>query len=350
MLNKNLVVKGISGESTEDESLIMNSWLNRKRANKRYFDEIEYTWRASGIARKILPEGSRRVLYKILKIAAIFFLAITSSWAAFNFLNIKPPDNSPAHNQIMTTKGQKSQITLSDGTRVWLNSETVLEYPAAFNGNQREVFLAGEAFFEVQKKDNKIPFLVKTSDIDIEVLGSSFNVMAYSDEEIIETTVVEGSVSLVRKGLKLSADQNVVLKQNEKATLIKKGSRILPSEVQIGKPTIVKNEKTGESNSPAGIEQIIISSNVNIELHTAWKDDVLVFQSEKFENLAHKLERWYDVKIHIQNEELKNYRYTGKFTHKETLNKVFEILNLTTPIKFTFNQNDLYIEQVTSDG
>jgi ferric-dicitrate binding protein FerR (iron transport regulator) len=304
----------------------------------------------NNLTRKILTKGSRRVLYKILKIASIFFLAITSSWAAFNFLNIKPSDDSHAYNQIMTTNGQKSQITLSEGTRVWLNSQTVLKYPSAFNETQREVFLEGEAFFEVQKKDNKTPFIVKTSEIDIKVLGSSFNVMAYSDEDIIETTVIEGTVSLVGKGLKLSSDQNVNLKPNEKATLIMKGSQVLPSEVENDKPTIVKSDKTGASNSPVGIEQIIISSNVNIELHTAWKDDVLVFQSEKFENIAHKLERWYDVQIHIQNEELKDNRYTGKFTHKETLNQVFEILNLTTPIKYTFKQNDLYIDKVTGDG
>ena len=384
MVNKELVIKFLAGESTEEERLVINQWLNKKPENKKYFDEIEFLWKASGIAQEdcednkkndwniilgkigkteeyhslkskdkqtetpnILPIGSRKVLYNMLKIAAIFFLAFASSWAAFYFLNKKPYANSLAYNQIITTKGQKSQIILSDGTKVWLNSETVLKYPTAFNENQREVFLEGEAFFEVQKKDNEIPFLVKTSDIDIEVLGTSFNVMAYSDEETIETTLVEGSINLIRKGLKPLPDQNVILKPNQKVTLIKKGSRVILSEVEIDKPTLVKRDKTAESQSSDGKEQILISSKVNIELHTAWKDDLLVFQSETFENIAYKLERWYDVKIHIQNEELKDYRYTGKFTHKETLNQVMEIINLTTPINYTFKQNDLYIKKDT---
>jgi ferric-dicitrate binding protein FerR (iron transport regulator) len=384
MVSKELVIKYLAGESTEAERLIINQWLNKKAENKRNFDEIEFLWKASGIARedcednkkndwniilgkigmteeyhslkskdkqtespKVLPIGSGKVIYNMLKIAAIFILAFASSWAAFYFLNKKPYADSFAYNQVMTTKGQKSQIILSDGTKVWLNSETVLKYPTAFNGDQREVFLEGEAFFEVQKKDSKIPFLVKTSDIDIEVLGTSFNVMAYSDEETIETTLVEGSINLIRKGLRPSPDQNVILKPNQKVTLIKKGSRVILSEVEIDKPTIVKSEKTVESISPAGKEQILISSKVDIELHTAWKDDLLVFKSETFENIAYKLERWYDVKIHIQNEELKDYRYTGKFEHKETLNQVLEILNLTTPINYKFKQNDLYIEKVS---
>ena len=384
MVSKELVIKYLAGEATEAERLDICQWLIKNAENKNYFDEIEFIWKASGIAREvcednkkddwniilgqigkteeyhavkskgkhpetheILPLGSRKVLYNMLKIAAIFMLAFASSWAAFYFLDKKPYADSLAYNQVMTTKGQKSQIILSDGTKVWLNSETVLKYPAAFNGEQREVFLEGEAFFEVQKKDNKIPFLVKTSDIDIEVLGTSFNVMAYADEETIETTLVEGSINLVRKGLKPSPDQNVILKPNQKVTLIKKGSRVILSEVEIDKPALVKSDKTAKTPSSNGKEQILISSKVNIELHTAWKDDLLVFQSETFENIAYKLERWYDVKIHIQNEELKDYRYTGKFTHKETLNQVLEILNLTTPIKYTFKQNDLYIEKVS---
>jgi ferric-dicitrate binding protein FerR (iron transport regulator) len=384
MVSKELVIKYLAGESTEAERLIINQWLKEKAENKKYFDEIAFLWKASGIAQEVceenkkndwniilgkigkteeyhslkskgkqtetreaLPVVSKKVLYNMLKVAAIFFLAFASSWAALYFLNKNPDADSLAYNQIMTTKGQKSQIILSDGTKVWLNSETIFKYPAAFNENKREVFLEGEAFFEVQKKDDKIPFLVKTSDIDIEVLGTSFNVMAYADEETIEATLVAGSINLVRKGLKPSPDQNVILKPNQKVTLIKKGSRVILSEVEIDKPALIKSDKTAETISPGGKEQMLISSKVNIELHTAWKDDLLVFKSETFENIAYKLERWYDVKIHIQNEELKDYRYTGKFTHKETLNQVLEILNLTTPINYTFKQNDLYIEKVS---
>ncbi|GAJ01847.1 unnamed protein product, partial [marine sediment metagenome] len=243
-------------------------------------------------------------------------------------------------------KGQKSQIILTDGTKVWLNSETILKYPSEFNDMKREVFLEGEAFFEVQKKDIKIPFIVKTSEIDIKVLGTSFNVMAYSDEETIETTLVEGSVCIIRKNLKSAHAQEIFLKPNQKVTLLKKGSQVILSEIETEKPTLIKSTKTIQPISPTEKEQIFISPKVDIELHTAWKNDRLIFQSETFENICYKLERWYDVKIHVQNEGLKKYRYTGKFIHKETINQVLEILNLTTPINYTFKQNDLYIDKV----
>ena len=383
MVSKELVIKFLAGESTEAESLLIDQWLNKKAENKEYFDEIEFLWRASGINREISEEDkkndwetilgrigktneyhalksrdkqaethtassikSRDILNKFLKIAAIFILAFSFSWATFYFLNKRPGTGSLAYNQIITTRGQKSQIILSDGTKVWLNSETIFKYPTAFNENQREVFLEGEAFFEVQKKDNKSPFLVNTADIYIKVLGTSFNVMAYSDEATVETTVVEGSVSVVRKGLKPSQDRNIILNPNQKVTFLKKGSRITLSEIEIDKPTLVKSKELIQSISPTDKDQILISSKVDIDLHTAWKEDRLIFRSETLENIAYKLERWYDVKIHIQDEELKNSRYTGKFAHKETLTQVMEILNLTTPINYSFKQNELYIEQV----
>ncbi len=211
---------------------------------------------------------------------------------------------------------------------------------------QREVILEGEAFFEVAKKDNKVPFFVKTSSIDIEVLGTSFNVMAYPDEETVETTVVEGSVNVVQKGTASSLGQNVILKPNQKVTLIKKGSHIVLSEMEIDKPLTVKQKIQPESTNTTSKEQLLISSKVDIDLHTAWKEDRLMFESETFEKIALKLERWYDVKIHIQNEVLKNYRYTGNFAHKETIDQVLEVLSLTTPIKYTFIQNDVYINIV----
>ena len=381
---KKQIIKFLTGESTKAENLLIDQWFSKNAENKRYFEEIEFLWKASGITqeinkdhkkndwnvildkvdktaeyqlfeskgqqpetRKIFGDKARKGLNNFLKIAAIFFLAFSFSWATFYFLNNKPDTDSLIYNQIITTKGQKSQIILSDGTKVWLNSETVFKYPSAFNKKRREVFLEGEAFFEVQKKDNKIPFVVNTSEINIKVLGTSFNVMAYSDEETIETTVVNGSVCILRKSADSSQGQNFILKSNQKVTLLKKGSRVILSEIETEKPTLIKREKTIQSLSPTKKEQISISPKVDIELHTAWKNDRLIFQSETFENITYKLERWYDVKIHVQNEELKKYRYTGKFVHKETLNQVLEILNLTTPINYTFEQNDLYLDKVT---
>ena len=381
---KGQVIKYLAGESTEAEKLWVESWIKMDAGNKTDFDEIAFLWRAAGTGEKmseadkasdwekilgkigqsdtynsLQTAGSSRVsntlvssrsgkspLY-FMKIAAVFMLAFSLSWAISFFLNLRPDSVPMAYNQIITGKGQKSQIILSDGTKVWLNSETSLKYPATFSNRKREVYLEGEAFFEVQKKEKKTPFLVRTSELDVEVLGTRFNVMAYGDEETVETTLVEGSINVVRRGEKASIDQQVLLKPNQKITLVKKGSQAILSDLESNKPTLVKKGQGTSSHSPSEHAQILVTSKVNTELHTAWKDDRLVFQSETLEYIAYKLERWYDVKIHIQDEELKSYCYTGEFAHKETLSQVMEILNLTTPILFTFEKNDVYINKVT---
>jgi len=371
---KKQVIKYLTGEATNAEKLSMEKWINEDTGNKRYFDETAFLWRASGTGKmlteadkaddwnKILgnigkadesaPETpgevsikSRSIWGSFLRIAAVFAIAFSLSWAMIYFLKLRPDSQSLAYNEIITAKGQKTQIILSDGTKVWLNSETSLKYPATFSDRQREVYLEGEAFFEVQKKEKKTPFLVLTSEMDIEVLGTRFNVMAYADEETVETTLVEGSINVVRRGSKSSSDRQVLLKPNQKITLIKKGSQAILSELESNKPSLVISGKGTSTNSPSEQAQIRVSSSVNTELHTAWKDERLVFQSETLENIAYKLERWYDIQIHIQNEELKSHRYTGEFAHKETLSQVMEILNLTTPILFTFEKNDLYIDK-----
>jgi len=377
------VIKYLTGESTRAEKLRVEKWINKSTENKRYFDEIALLWRVSGSGRKMseaekakdwtnildrisksddyhvfktggslesTKEGTIRsggIFGSFLRIAAVFLLAFSLSGAGFYFLKVRPDSQALAYNEIITAKGQKTQIILSDGTKVWLNSETSLKYPATFSDRQREVYLEGEAFFEVQKKEKKTPFLVLTSEMDIEVLGTRFNVMAYADEETVETTLVEGSINVVRRGSKSSSDQQVLLKPNQKITLIKEGSQAVLSELENSKPTLVISGKGTSTNSPSEQAQILVSSRVDTELHTAWKDDRLVFQSETLENIAYKLERWYDVQIHIQDEELKSYCYTGEFAHKETLPQVMEILNLTTPILFTIEKNDVYINKVT---
>ena len=155
MVSEELVIKYLTDESTKAESLLINQWLNEKADNKRYFDEIEFLWRASGISREVSEEKkkddwdsilgkigkadeyhvlkssdkepgtqrisslkSRKILNNILKIAALFLLAFSFSWATFYFLNKRPDTGSLAYHQIITAKGQKSQIILSDGTKV----------------------------------------------------------------------------------------------------------------------------------------------------------------------------------------------------------------------------------------
>ena len=383
MVNKELIIKFLTGESTKAENLLINQWLNKKAGNKKFFDEIEFLWKASGITReinaddkkndwniilgkigktteyqllkskgqqpetrKIFGDKAKKSLNSILKIAAIFIFAFSLSYTIFYFTSKTSYNESQAYNEVITNKGQKSQLILSDGTKIWLNSETTLKYPSVFDDKKRKVILTGEAYFEVQKRDDNVPFIVKTSEIDIKVTGTSFNVMAYPHEDIIETTLVEGSVTLFREDKELPRMQPIYLKPNQKATLIKKGSQITLSNIKVEKPTLAISTKTTQNKASEENEQIIILQKVKIKPHTAWKDDQLIFKSESLENICYKLERWFDVEIKITDDELRESCYTGKFINKESLSQVLEIIGITTPIKYTFDKNLIIIDRV----
>ncbi|MEN8250788.1 MAG: FecR family protein [Bacteroidota bacterium] len=383
--NKELVIKFITGESTEAEGLLVNQWLNENEENKKFFDEVKFLWKASGITQNLsdddknndwdiildkigettkyqllkskdrLPEttkvwgGKTKNAYlSFLRIAAIFILAFGLSYTLIHFGSKTSFEESLAYNTLITTRGQKSQLILSDGTKIWLNSESTLKYPSVFDKKKREVILTGEAYFEVKKGDDYEPFIVNTSDISIEVTGTSFNVMAYPFEDVIETTLVEGSVTLYREDKELTRMQPVYLKPNQKATLIKKGSQIALSKIAVDKPTLTIGDKTIQNKAFEEIEQVIIIPKVFIEPHTAWKDDQLIFKSESLENICYKLERWFDVEIKIADDEQKEYCYTGKFTNKESLSQVLEIIGMTTPIKYTYDKNLIIIDGVNN--
>ena len=340
MQNKELVVKYLVGESTENEKLAIDQWLNEKLGNKRDFDELEFLWKVAGLTmeieedakrndwenilgrigkkaeykliklkerqpetHKISPSRSRDFLNKFLKIAAIFIVAFSFSWAAFYFVNKRPQSDSRAYNQVITAKGQKSQIILSDGTRVWLNAETVLKYPAAFNEDQREVYLEGEAFFEVQKKKNKIPFVVKTTDIDIEVLGTCFNVMAYSDLDSFEEVTLEcGKVRIE----KIKGD----------------GTSVKLMDLKPGQHIRLDNN----------LNTVIITNNETVK-YTAWKDGKMVFRNDPLERVIRNLERFYNVEIEVKDEQLFKYHFHATIV-EETLFEALKLLKLSSAIDY----------------
>ncbi|MEN8250373.1 MAG: FecR family protein [Bacteroidota bacterium] len=383
MVSNELIIKFITGESTEAEDLLINQWLNENEENKKSFDEVEFLWKASGITQNLSDDGkkndwniildkigkttenqllkskdqlpetpkalgnkTKNALYSFLRIAAIFILAFGLSYTFIHFGSKTSHEESLAYNTVITSRGQKSQLILSDGTKIWLNSESTLKYPSVFDKKRREVILTGEAYFEVKRGGNNEPFIVSTSDINIEVTGTSFNVMAYPYEDIIETTLVEGSVTIYREDKELSRMQPVYLKPNQKATLIKMGSQIALSKIEVDKPTLAIGAKTTQNIASEEKEQIVISPKVDIEPHTAWKDDQLIFTSESLKNICYKLERWFDVEIKIIDDELSESCYTGKFTNKESLSQVLEIIGMTTSIKYTYDKNLIIIDGV----
>lgn len=203
--------------------------------------------------------------------------------------------------EVISEKGQRKEFTLPDGTRVWLNSDTRIKYKKQFNQPIREIELIGEAYFSVVK-DATRPFIVKTSKLNIKVLGTVFNVKSYPDDKTIETTLVSGLVSI---------EKNSNKKTNESAILVKPKQKAVFS---------------------VSAEQIKLES-VNIEKTTSWKNGKLVFDNESLKSVLNKLQRWYGVKVEILNYTKCDDRYTMTIKD-ENIEEVIHLLQLTTPVIF----------------
>jgi len=252
------------------------------------------------------------------KIAAILILA-TGLSAIWLLSDKKQLLEEIQYNEIIVQPGQKSQVILPDGSHVWINGGSNFKYPVTFNQGTREVFLQGEAFFDVTKKEG-LAFKVITHNADIMVLGTEFNVVSHPEDLETRMDVINGLVSINSKEKKIDP---VLIKSNQAAILRKKP----PSN----------SESTDSTN------EITILDNVNASLMASWRENQLIFSDETFEEIAAKMELWYNVSILIADEELKQVRYAGKFIHNETINEVLEVIKATTPLNYSISNEQIVI-------
>ncbi|MCK4662055.1 MAG: FecR family protein [Bacteroidales bacterium] len=326
-----IIANILANEATPEEKQMFDKWISSNNENKSYFNDIKKIWYQSGtlseydlidvnaarkkVKRKIKIQSNSKfhIASKLLKVAAIFVLAIGISWLTY-FIFEKTSSKNIQYSESVTKNGEKAQVILSDGTKIWINSGSSLKYPDVFTGKKREVFLEGEAFFDVAH-NIKSPFIVTTSLLQIEVLGTEFNISSYPDDETIETTLVAGTVKITSKNTKSKlVKENYILKPNEKATFSKNNNTIVVDEV--------------------------------ITLYyTSWKDGRLFFNNETFENIAKKLERWYDLEIKLADSELKNNRYTCVVNNDKTIEHVLNLLDICTPIEYSIEGKAITIKQ-----
>jgi len=242
--------------------------------------------------------------------------------------------------EVLVPEGQRSQLVLPDGTKVWLNSGTTFKYPAEFLKSKREVFIDGEAFFNVTH-DKKLPFIVHMKEnLSIKVFGTEFNVKCYREEKVIETTLVNGNIRLIKEDKNNHILQVVNIKPNEKATYQKDNLQLIVTKLG----SVAKAE---EKSKPKPEVQKVkeVKSMDDIELITAWKDDALVFHDETFEEISIKMERWFGMKIAITDNDLMQERFTGKFVNKETIYQILDIFNRSEPIKYQIKNKEIIISR-----
>ncbi len=235
-----------------------------------------------------------------LKYAAIIVLAFIAGNVIKPSL---PADKEIRYSEITVPFGQMSQIKLSDGTKIWLNSGTTLRYPERFAENSRSVSIEGEAYFEVAKMSHK-PFNVNTTELNIEVLGTSFNLSAYKDDAATLVTLVEGKV---------------VVQDNTGKTI----AQLIPGQMAI------KNKQTNT----------LEISNVETAFYSAWIAGKIFFDDEPLDQIATKLERWFNVEITFADQQLKSHRFTGTILKNKPVDQIMQALELLSPIHFKHQIN-----------
>jgi len=289
----------------------------------------------TGNPKALLPIGNFRL---IMRYAAVFIFAFGLSWLVhLYFGNRTTTPSLPVAEQIQIVEvpyGSKSRVVLPDGSVVNLNSGSSLKYSNSdFSSDSRLVNLTGEGFFNVTKNSSK-PFYVTTPGIRVKVLGTTFNVKAYEDEDIEEATLVSGKVEIYASSDKEGTAKPIVLRPNQKAVFVKSGKNFLAPDTTVASRSII----------PVKLEKVSLQSSSKTEQSISWKENTLVFDNESFNSLAVKIERWYNVKIQIDYPELSSARFSGKFD-KETLEQVLNALVTVTPFDYTVKQNLITISK-----
>lgn len=208
---------------------------------------------------------------------------------------------------VRVEKGQKANVTLPDGSEVWVNSDSKLSYGSRFNTQERVLQLEGEAYFEVSPDKNR-PFIVEAGDISVQALGTSFDVKNYKDEADVSTVLMTGKVQV----------------QSKKGCLI-----LQPNEKAVFDKTTGAMRKTKVGNAPD---------------YADWKYNLLSFQSETFGNIARTLERYYNTRIVFESESLKKYRFTGSIGNT-SLESILQILSLTSPLTYEVTDSLILLKE-----
>jgi transmembrane sensor len=357
-INEEFLFRYFAGKASKEEIQLLSGWLDEDASNRTYFKELKnfyietrvfvtrdpfrvrnayhhFQERISEFEKQKVTERTRKIIVlrtRLLRYTAMFFLIFSVGLGSYFLGKGKTKSVSNDYCEIVVPYGGKSSVTLPDGSKVWLNAGSRMKYNRLFDVTSREVFLEGEAYFDVEKE--KYPFVVHTSHLDIQVLGTVFNVKSYPDEDDIETTLVEGNIRILTK----KSDKTILLKPKEKLTFHKRDdqSEVSPDQRQ---------EKAEKMEPRKGVSVLVpeklakkmnIVENIDTEESTCWKNGTLIINKEPLESLTRKLERKFDIAFDFRSEKLQHYTYTGTL-RDFPLEQVLQALKLTSPIKYTID-------------
>lgn len=323
-LNDDILIRYLSGNTSAEEARQVTTWLSQSDKNEKTLEQLYFIWQASGrlrvmesvnpdlalqklkkqVRRKNTSLRLRHHLQRLQRIAAILFIPV---FLLSVYLCLHQKAESEQYIEVKTNPGMVSSFRLPDGSKVWMNAGSYLRYPVTFAPEKREIVLEGQGYFEVTHNPRK-PFIVKVNPCySVEVLGTEFNITAYRDEDLIETTLVEGSVKL---NLGKSAKKTIsrILKPKEKAVYKKK-------------------------------DRLLSISSINPNYETAWKDGKIIFKKHPMEDVLKILSRHYNVHFEVKDPQVMESEITAKFSN-EQLPQVLEYLKLASGIKFKIKNPD----------
>lgn len=357
-----LLVKYLTGMADADEREQALAWIRENSNNRKYFDQLKEIYEASKIAqpssvydtnmswekvkslyykRRIKKletadqEDRRYFIREIVKYAALILAIVTLGILGFRFLSYKSLNSSAqVWNEVEAPFGSRTVVNLADGSKVWLNAGSKLKYAANFSQNNREVILTGEAYFDVSKY-KEMQFIVKTSHLNVKVLGTEFNVKAYPEENTIQTTLVKGSITIEGATGETKINTEIYLKPNQSITYIKDMNLF---EKAPDKDDTLDKEAIGDN------QNLVLLPKIDPVVFTSWKDNKWFIKGETLSSLAIKLERRYNVKIEFTSESLKFYKFSGTL-RDETLEQVLNLMQFSAPIEYTIKENNVYLNE-----
>jgi transmembrane sensor len=308
-----------SGDLSENEKKLIDEWRKESPDNESVYIESCKAWEAiplldvmekfnsfealKKIDKKLVKAEHSGLLTLIQRIAAVLLLPVMvySVYQTIQNLSLKKHQEENVVMQTVSSRqGMIAEFDLPDGTKVWLNSGSQLQFPLTFPSDIREVNLKGEAFFEVAKNENH-PFIVNSKELNVEVIGTSFNFISYDNEKQSEVILFEGEVMLT---------------VDSKNTTTKLGT-IKPGQ----RAVFMKESKT------------MSTEEVALEKYIAWRDGNLIFQDDSMDDVVKRLSRWFNVEFIIDDPEINEYIYKATFRN-ENLKQVLNLLKISAPIDY----------------
>ena len=308
-MEKEKLHRFFAGTTSIQEGMDIRAWMEASEENKRIFYKERKLFDAlmvhddqttnNCISTKRIP----KIIRQWLKIASVIILTLTINYL---YQKYKSENEVIAMNTVSVPAGQRTNITLPDGTNVWLNARTTLQYPVTFSQKQRTVFLKGEAYFQVAH-DRQKAFVVVTDDIEVKVYGTEFNINTRV-ADYVQTTLVRGAVSI-----KTERSAEKMLKPGQLAQF---------------------DRLTGETEI----------KNVDVSNYIGWKSGVYIFEDKSIEQIMDELSLWYDIEVFFRNNISRNRHFSGSLPRYREIDDMLKVIEKTSHVRFEVKGKTIIVD------